>query len=81
MFTYAKSQLEQAMVTIPRDEETIRAICSVRQTFTQTGNAIFDIESNKEGHGDEAAAFVMVCSAADDHKPVARAVQGGSFSL
>lgn len=82
MFPYAKSQLEQALVTIPNDPETIRAICSVKQTYTQTGNAVFDIESTKDGHGDEAASFVMVCAAADDGgKPRARAVKLGGGIL
>lgn len=66
MFTYAKSQVERALTDVPRDEETIRAICSVRQSFSATGNAIFDLQSNKDGHGDEAASFVMVLAAADE---------------
>jgi phage FluMu gp28-like protein len=81
MFTYAKSQVEQVLVDMPRDEETIRAICSVRQSFSATGNPIFDIEANSEGHGDEAAAFVMVCAAGDDDKPKFRILPVGRGAL
>ena len=81
MFTYAKSQVEQVLTDVPRDEETIRAICSVRQSFSATGNAIFDIESNKDGHGDEAAAFVMVLAAADEQVPQGFAVSPGGWAI
>lgn len=81
MFTYAKSQVEQVLTDIPRDEETIRAICSVRQSFSATGNAIFDIESNKDGHGDEAASFVMVLAAADEHVPQGGLVTAGGWAI
>lgn len=71
LVTLLRRDLEEATVSLPDDDETLRGMNSIRRTLTAAGNPRY-VADDEGGHADEAMAVALALHCADDVRGSAR---------